>query len=403
MVKPVLVTSAAGGRQGKTGRHVSEMLLVARRSRPRLRAQDRRTLGAAARARRRDLRGRLPQHPLGAARGRGHVRDLFRLSGAGRADGRDRGDGAGRARSRRHPSGQSGDAAILARRADAADAAELSVRAGVRMGQYRRGAYPRHRVLRKSRLAGAPEPAGAGRDPPALGQREHRAAAGRRRGRRARRGRPVDRPAAGRRQLPPADRHHDFAEGDHRDLRPRDGQERALRGDFRRAMAPRRRPRAASIRTRSSISPRCGARSAVRRSIRTIRATRSPMRSRRSAAPNRRRSRRSCAKARASCWRNRPDRGMLPTYRAAQGEERHAVAVHHRRISRRACAGLCRARHQRGAPAPPEPRGVRRRRQPGAAQRDPRACAFRRIRADHRADGGDAGNVGACPPGACIS
>src|SRR4029077_1904572 len=27
MVKPVLVTSAAGGRQGKTGRHVSEMLL----------------------------------------------------------------------------------------------------------------------------------------------------------------------------------------------------------------------------------------------------------------------------------------------------------------------------------------------------------------------------------------
>ena len=27
MTKPVLVTSAAGGRQGKTGRHVSEMLL----------------------------------------------------------------------------------------------------------------------------------------------------------------------------------------------------------------------------------------------------------------------------------------------------------------------------------------------------------------------------------------
>ena len=27
MAKPVLVTSAAGGRQGKTGRHVSEMLL----------------------------------------------------------------------------------------------------------------------------------------------------------------------------------------------------------------------------------------------------------------------------------------------------------------------------------------------------------------------------------------
>src|SRR5690242_3792639 len=28
MAKPVLVTSAAGGRQGKTGRHVSEMLLA---------------------------------------------------------------------------------------------------------------------------------------------------------------------------------------------------------------------------------------------------------------------------------------------------------------------------------------------------------------------------------------
>src|SRR5215470_729796 len=28
MVKPILVTSAAGGRQGKTGRHVSEMLLA---------------------------------------------------------------------------------------------------------------------------------------------------------------------------------------------------------------------------------------------------------------------------------------------------------------------------------------------------------------------------------------
>ena len=27
MTKPVLVTSAAGGRQGKTGQHVSEMLL----------------------------------------------------------------------------------------------------------------------------------------------------------------------------------------------------------------------------------------------------------------------------------------------------------------------------------------------------------------------------------------
>jgi len=27
MAKPVLVTSAAGGRQGKTGRHVSKMLL----------------------------------------------------------------------------------------------------------------------------------------------------------------------------------------------------------------------------------------------------------------------------------------------------------------------------------------------------------------------------------------
>ena len=30
MVKPVLVTSAAGGRQGKTGRHVAEMLLARR-------------------------------------------------------------------------------------------------------------------------------------------------------------------------------------------------------------------------------------------------------------------------------------------------------------------------------------------------------------------------------------
>src|SRR3979490_129031 len=28
MAKPVLVTSAAGGRQGKTGRHVTEMLLA---------------------------------------------------------------------------------------------------------------------------------------------------------------------------------------------------------------------------------------------------------------------------------------------------------------------------------------------------------------------------------------
>ena len=28
MAKPVLVTSAAGGRQGKTGRHVCEMLLA---------------------------------------------------------------------------------------------------------------------------------------------------------------------------------------------------------------------------------------------------------------------------------------------------------------------------------------------------------------------------------------
>jgi len=27
MVKPILVTSAAGGTQGKTGRHVAEMLL----------------------------------------------------------------------------------------------------------------------------------------------------------------------------------------------------------------------------------------------------------------------------------------------------------------------------------------------------------------------------------------
>ena len=42
------------------------------------------------------------------------------------------------------------------------------------------------------------------------------------------------------RQLPSADRHDDFAEGDRRDLRPRDGTQRALRGDFRRAVAPRR-------------------------------------------------------------------------------------------------------------------------------------------------------------------
>ena len=57
MTKPVLVTSAAGGRQGKTGRHVRNAAR-ARDARARLGPQDRRALGAFARARRRNLRGR---------------------------------------------------------------------------------------------------------------------------------------------------------------------------------------------------------------------------------------------------------------------------------------------------------------------------------------------------------
>ena len=66
-----------------------------------------------------------------------------------------------------------------------------------------------------------------------------------------------------------------------------------------------KRPRATTIRTRSSISPRSGARSAAPRSIRKIPTLPSRIRSKRSAAPGRRRSRPSCEKRRASCWRNR--------------------------------------------------------------------------------------------------
>src|ERR1700676_471439 len=128
-----------------------------RHSGPRLCPQDRRTLRPAARARRRNLRRRLSRRPLGAARGAGHLGGLFCLSGAGRLARRHRGDGGRRARGRHLPSGQSGDAAILRGRPHPADAAELFVRTGVRMGWDRRRACQGHGVLRKSRRAGPPQ------------------------------------------------------------------------------------------------------------------------------------------------------------------------------------------------------------------------------------------------------
>ena len=150
------------------------------------RSEQLRALGA-------ESRGRLSRRPIGAARCERYVRDLFRLSGAGRPDGRHRSDGARGARSRHIPPGQSGDAAILAGRADAADAAELFVRAGVRMGRYRRGAYPGTvfyenlarwcaRACRRKEPSGCP---GARRPPCCRWSRRRR---------RARRGRPLDRP-----------------------------------------------------------------------------------------------------------------------------------------------------------------------------------------------------------------
>ena len=158
-------------------------------------------------------------------------------------------------------------------------------------------------------LAGAPEPAGAGRDPAALGQRDHRAAAGRGRRRRARRGRPAHRPAS----LPPAapitligttislkEIIATFARVLARNVHYQEISDEEWRRD---AAARGYNPHA--IEHLSSLWRAlrgCGDRS--QGSPLRGHATRSS----RSAAPSRRRSRPSCAKARASCWRNRLDR-----------------------------------------------------------------------------------------------
>ncbi len=99
MAKPVLVTSAAGGRQGKTGRHVSEMLLKR---------------GIPVRA---------------------FVHKIDERSEALRAQGAEifEGDFLDVRSVKRAVEGTSstGDAAIVGRCPDPADATELSVRTGV--------------------------------------------------------------------------------------------------------------------------------------------------------------------------------------------------------------------------------------------------------------------------------
>ena len=196
MTKPILVTSAAGGTQGRTGRHVSEMLLErGARVRAFVRQIDERSdrlksLGAEifvgdfldVRVRRTGRQGRLG--------------DLLCLSGPGRTGRRDRGDGPCGAQAWCFPARQSRDVSVVDRRADAAHAAELSLRTGFRVGRRRSAASPRHGVLRERRASCRREPAGARRDPPAAWQRKHHPAVDLGRRRRADRRGPADGPSS---------------------------------------------------------------------------------------------------------------------------------------------------------------------------------------------------------------
>src|SRR5215831_5935532 len=126
MANPVLVTSAAGGRQGKTGRRVSELLLS-------------RGVPVRAFVHRLDERSERLR-ALGAEIFEGDFLDIRSVQRAAQGSsaiyfaypvqGCDRHHGAGRARGESPAAREPGDAGILTRRADAAHAPELSLRTG---------------------------------------------------------------------------------------------------------------------------------------------------------------------------------------------------------------------------------------------------------------------------------
>src|SRR3569832_236893 len=71
----------------------------------------------------------------------------------------------------------------------------------------------------------------------------------------------------------------------------------------------------------------------------------------------------------------------------------HASALDHVGLSRDPRPALYSPRRPGRAAAPARPGRIRRQWKPSIAQRDPRPRQLHRIRADHRTDGGDAGNV----------
>jgi uncharacterized protein YbjT (DUF2867 family) len=136
MTKPVLVTSAAGGRQGKTGRHVSEMLLAR---------------GIPVRALVRQIDDRSERlRALGAEIVQGDFLDIRSVQRAAQGtsavyfaypvqDGLMDATAAMALAAREAGISRLVNLVMLA--------PKLSVRAGVRMGRHRRGAYSRDRVL----------------------------------------------------------------------------------------------------------------------------------------------------------------------------------------------------------------------------------------------------------------
>ena len=178
MTKPVLVTSAAGGRQGKTGRHVSEMLLA--------RGIPVRAFVHSIDERSEHLRA------LGAEIFEGDFLDAGAVQRAAQGtsaiyfaypvqDGLLDATAAMALAARKAGISRLVNLVMLQ---SSIDAPTPRMRQNYLSEQvfewagHRRGACQGDRVLRESRLAGSPQPAGAGRRAPALGQGNHRASAG---------------------------------------------------------------------------------------------------------------------------------------------------------------------------------------------------------------------------------
>ncbi len=229
----VLVTSAAGGAQGQTGRHVTEKLLakgVAVRAfvhRLDERSEHLRRLGAEV-----FVGDFLDIHSVRrAVQGVSSVYFAYPVQ-AGLLDA----TAIMAFASREAGIARLVNLVMLQSSPDAptsTHAAELSFRASVRMGRDRRRACQGDGVLREPQGARPPEPGDARRDPLALGRRKHACPARRSGRRRRRRRRVVDRPNGAARRGLSADRRRPDVARYPRRVRPRPRQGSPLRGDLR--------------------------------------------------------------------------------------------------------------------------------------------------------------------------